>query len=275
MILKPIDGSKKIKLSQIDTDSKGGLTEEKAEEITAKTGLQLRGLGEMLYAAHTTPVLIVLQGMDTSGKDGTIRHVMGFLNPQNCNVASFKVPTPLEQAHDFLWRAHQQTPESGTATIFNRSYYEDVLVVRVHNLIPKASWSKRYEHIVNFEQMLTDEGVVILKFFLHISKAEQKRRLLEREEDPTKAWKLSAGDWKERELWDDYQQAYEDAINKTSTKAAPWIVVPGDHKWYRDLVVSDAIVSRLKPLEKSWTKQLEQVAVAAKAELAAFRAENG
>ena len=169
MLLKPIDGSKRIKLSQIDSDARGGFSEETAETQKNSIGNQLTNLGEMLYAAHSTPVLIVLQGMDTSGKDGTIRHVMGFLNPQNCRVASFKVPTPLEQAHDYLWRAHQEMPECGTATIFNRSYYEDVLVVRVHNLVPKATWNKRYEHIVNFEKLLMDEGVVILKFFLHIS----------------------------------------------------------------------------------------------------------
>ena len=174
-------------------------------------------------------------------------------------MASFKVPTALEAAHDFLWRIHAEAPARGTTTIFNRSHYEDVLVVRVHNLVPETVWKGRYDDINNFEQIFVDAGTVILKFFLFISKDEQEQRLKDREKDPTKAWKLSPADWKEGEFWDDYMAAYEDALNRCSHPAAPWFVVPANHKWFRDLAIAEAIVERLRPLRANWMKRLEEI----------------
>lgn len=261
----------KINLKDYDPDDHGGLTRDEAAGKTAKLTQEMAELQEILYAASQNALLIVLQGRDTAGKDGTIRHVMGPLNSQSCEVASFKVPTPLETAHDFLWRIHAQTPARGHITIFNRSHYEDVLVTRVHKLVPEAVWKARYDHINHFERMLTDSGTIILKFYLHISKEEQKARLLAREQDPTKAWKLSAGDWQEREYWDAYTEAYEDAIGRCSTETAPWYIVPANHKWYRDLAVSEAIVHALKPYKEGWMKKLEQIGAQAKEEIAQFR----
>ena len=264
------DDNKSIKLSKIDAAQHGNISEEEARKRVPRYANELYVLQELMYGSAMSSVLIVLQGMDTSGKDGTISHVMSHINPQGCSVAPFKVPTPIESAHDFLWRAHQETPARGKIAIFNRSYYEDVLVVRVHQLQPKAVWKGRYEHIVNFEKLLFDNGTIILKFFLHISKDEQEERLLAREQDPTKAWKLAVGDWKEREYWDDYQSAYEDAIAKTSTKEAPWHIVPANHKWYRNVVISEAIVKALKPHRKSWETDLQQEGEKAKAAIAAM-----
>ena len=184
--------------------------------------------------------------MDTSGKDGTIRHVFEGVNPQGVRVAGFKVPTPEEMDHDYLWRVHQQTPGKGEIVIFNRSHYEDVLVVRVHQLVPEQVWRKRFDQINAFEQQLSEEGTIILKFFLNIDLDEQKQRLLDRLDDPTKHWKFNPGDLKERALWKDYQAAYEDVLEKTSKPWAPWYVVPANKKWYRDLVISSVLVETLK-----------------------------
>ncbi len=263
-----VTGKKKIKLKQFEADYDAGLTREEAEAATAKLCAELTELQSLLYAAGEQSVLIILQGRDTSGKDGTIRVVMGPLNSISCKVASFKVPTSHELAQDFLWRVHQQTPARGNITIFNRSHYEELLVVRVHELAPKNVWKKHFEHINAFEQLLVDSNTLVLKFYLHISKKEQEERLLEREQDETKFWKLSVGDWKERELWDDYTEAYEDAINKCSTKDAPWHIVPANNKWFRNLAVAEAIVAALKPYKKDWMKKLE--AIGAK-ELAAIQ----
>lgn len=267
-----ITGKKKINLKDFDPDHDAGLTREEAEAKTAALCEELQELQELLYAASEHSVLIVLQGRDTSGKDGTIRVVMGPLNSLGCNVASFKVPTAPELAHDFLWRVHQQTPGKGEITIFNRSHYEDVLVVRVHKLVPKKVWKARYEQIRNFEQLLLDNNTIVLKFYLHISPQEQEERLLEREQDNTKAWKLSVGDWKERELWDDYTAAYEDALYQCSTKQAPWHIVPANKKWFRNLAVAQAIVEALQPYKKSWLKKLAAMGEKEKALLAEYRA---
>lgn len=258
-LLRRLDGSKKIKLSDFDPNESGKLTREEADAELEKLGKELSELQDLLYAAQDTPVLIVLQGLDTAGKDGTIRHVLGYFNPQSCRVASFKVPTPVELAHDFLWRVHSETPGKGNVTIFNRSHYEDVLVVRVHDLVPPEVWKRRYEHINHFESLLADGGTRILKFFLHISADEQKQRLLAREDDPTKAWKLSMQDWKERELWDDYQQAYEDVLNKCSAPHAPWYVVPANKKWFRNLAIAETLVETLRPLRKDWMRRLQSI----------------
>lgn len=266
-----LTGKKKIKLKDFDPDYDAGLTRETAEAQTAELCAELMKLQELLYAASDHSVLIVLQGRDTSGKDGTIRVVTGPLNSAGCNVASFKVPTLHELAHDFLWRVHQQTPGKGEITIFNRSHYEDVLVVRVHNLAPKKVWKNRYQHINHFEQLLVDSKTIILKFYLHISAQEQEARLLAREQDATKYWKLSLGDWKEREFWDDYTAAYEDALNQCSTKAAPWHIIPANKKWFRNLAVAEAIVTALKPYKKDWTRKLEAIGTEEKALIEEFR----
>jgi PPK2 family polyphosphate:nucleotide phosphotransferase len=268
-----ITGKKKIKLKHFDPDHDAGLTREEADAKTAALCDEMMELQELLYAASEQSVLIVLQGRDTSGKDGTIRVVMGPLNSLACNVASFKVPTANELAHDFLWRVHQQTPARGQMTIFNRSHYEDVLVVRVHKLAPKPIWKARYDHINHFEQLLLDSNTILLKFYLHISQKEQEERLLEREQDATKAWKLSVGDWKEREHWDAYTEAYEDALNRCSTKDAPWHIVPANKKWFRNLAVAQTIVDALRPYKKAWLKKLDAMGAEEKALIEAFRRE--
>ena len=271
MFAERLDGSKKVQLSEIPTDSDGGLEKDAGEDRAKELGKRLEELADLMYFAGQHPLLIILQGMDTSGKDGTIRFLLQHLNAQGTSVASFKVPTPRELNQDFLWRCHQDTPKRGAITIFNRSHYEDVLVVRVHSLAPEERWKKRYDHIRAFESVLGDNDTIIAKFFLHISKQEQEERLLAREQETEKAWKLSVGDWKEREFWQDYQSAYEDAINKTATLSAPWHVVPADRKWYRNLAIVEALVAALEQHEAGWLAKLEKIGVEAKAELAEYR----
>lgn len=251
-----VEPGKKISLAQLDPNDTGNFDggKEKGLKVIEKLNAELQELQELLYAEGKHKVLVVLQAMDTGGKDGTIRRVFEGVNPQGVKVASFKVPTAEELAHDFLWRVHKVTPANGEIVIFNRSHYEDVLVVRVKNFAPKEVWSKRYDQINEFEKMLAENGTLILKFFLHISKDEQKERLQARLDDPKKHWKFNLGDLNERKLWDEYQQAYEDAINKTSTKYAPWYVVPANRKWYRDLVISTVLVDALKGLKMKYPK---------------------
>lgn len=270
---KVVKPGSEVSLSKINPSKTDELSREEAEEKLAKLGEKLSKLQELHYAANENPLLIVLQGSDTSGKDGTIRSIMKFMNAQSTRVASFKVPTANELAHDFLWRIHMQTPGKGETVIFNRSHYEDVLVVRVHELAPKEVWKERYETINEFEDVLVKSGTIILKFFLYITKDEQEQRLLEREADPTKAWKLSAGDWKEREFWDDYIKAYESVLEKCSTKDAQWNIIPANEKWFRNLAVVEAIYEALQPYEEAWTKKLEAIGEKAKAEIAQFKAE--
>ena len=254
-----LEGKRKIKLADFDPGEDAGLKRQEAEKKTAGIVEELSELQELLYAVRAQSVLVILQGRDTSGKDGTIRHVAGPLNSQSCTVSSFKVPTEVELAHDFLWRVHAETPPAGDIKIFNRSHYEDVLVVRVHELVPEKVWRPRYEHINAFERLLVDSATIILKFYLHISKDEQKKRLLKREEDPIKSWKLAVGDWQEREYWDDYGQAYEDALNHCSTKHAPWFIVPADKKWFRNLAVAETLRDALMPFKEEWLKKLEDL----------------
>jgi PPK2 family polyphosphate:nucleotide phosphotransferase len=226
---------------------------------TEKINDELEELQEKLFAEHKRKVLIVLQGMDTSGKDGVIRSVFDGVNPQGVKVAAFKVPTPEELDRDFLWRVHKQAPGKGEITIFNRSHYEDVLVVRVHNLVPQEVWSKRYEQIVSFEKHLAETGTTILKFYLHITKDEQKERLQARLDDTTKHWKFSVGDLKERALWSDYEKAYQDALTQTSTVFAPWYIVPANRKWYRDWVIVNVLVDTLKRMKLQYPTQTEDL----------------
>ena len=238
-----------VRLSDFDCRYVAGDWDKKsaAQQIARNTEIT-RDLAYRLYAENRRAVLLVLQGMDTAGKDGTIRTVMTGVNPQSCQVVPFKQPSSEELDHDFLWRIHKAIPRRGNIGIFNRSHYEDVLVVRVHNLVPEAHWSTRYERINDFEQMLSQSGVIILKCFLHISKEEQRERLQARLDRPHKRWKFSKGDLAERKLWDDYQRAYEAALSKCNSECAPWHIVPSDRKWYRNLTVSQILREKLEQL---------------------------
>lgn len=247
-----IKGDGPVKLSELPTDDHDAVREiskdEGASELEA-AGLRLGELQELLFAEHAHKLLIVLQGMDTSGKDGVVRHVFDHVNPQGVNVVSFKVPTTVELEHDYLWRVHQRVPALGEITIFNRSHYEDVLTVRVHGKISRDECERRYRQIVEFERMLVEEGTTILKFFLHVSKDEQLRRLEHRVADPRKHWKFSYGDIRERAYWHDYQEAYAELLEKTSTKRARWHAIPSDRKWYRNLAVARVIVATLEGMK--------------------------
>ncbi len=238
---------KKVRLAKYDADDTRGWEKgNKASESTEKKCAQLDSLQYLLYAEHKRALLLVFQGLDAAGKDGTIRHVMSGVNPQGCYVTSFKQPSTEEKAHDFLWRVHKAVPEYGDIGIFNRSHYEDVLVVRVHDLVPKDIWKERYEQINEFEAMLDANNVKILKFFLHISKDEQKKRFEERIDDPDKRWKISEADFAERKFWDDYTKAYEEALERCSTDAAPWFIIPANKKWFRNLAVSHIVAETLE-----------------------------
>ncbi len=257
-----VDHKKKIDLlKDYDPDEYGGWKGKKDEGVKRleKLRRELDQLQELLYAEHKQKILIVLQAMDTAGKDSTIRNVFEGVNPQGVKVASFKVPTPIEADHDFLWRVHPHAPGKGEIAVFNRSHYEQVLVVRVHNLEPEKVWRKHYKQINDFERMLAETGTTILKFFLHIDLDEQKQRLLERIEIPEKQWKFSPGDLPERKLWPEYMKAFEEAINETSKPWAPWYVVPANHNWYRNLVVASVIVDTLKKLDMKYPQAVENV----------------
>jgi len=248
----------KHNLAKVPTDDTGKFkAKEDAADATAKNLKRLSKLQELLYAEQKHAVLIVLQAMDTGGKDGAISHVFSGVNPQGCDVTSFKQPTPLELRHDFLWRIHQAAPPKGMIKIFNRSHYESLLVERVHSLVPKKVWSKRFDRINEFEKLLANEGTTIIKFFLHISRDEQKRRLQARLDDKKRHWKFSVADLHERKFWDQYQEAYEDVLRKCSTDDAPWYIVPADHKWFRNWVLSDTIVRTLDKLRMDFPPPAE------------------
>lgn len=253
-----VDAGSKVKLKDYNPDDTDKLSDRASadQELQALSN-ELSELQELLAAAQQHSLLVVLQGMDTSGKDGTIRHVLSHVNPQGCNVHSFKAPTQEELSHDFLWRVHRVTPGNGVLGIFNRSHYEDVLIGRVQNLVPEKVWSRRYQAINNFEQLLTENHMIILKFYLHISYDEQERRLIAREQDKDKAWKISAEDWEDRKYWKDYELAYEDALSKCSTDKAPWYIVSANHKWYRNLAVAHTIVHTMRQYKDEWKAGLE------------------
>lgn len=243
----------KVKLSDYDPRYVDGDWEkDSAKAETVKHCEALADLAYRLYAEDRRSVLLVLQGMDTAGKDGAIRTVLQGVNPQSCAITSFKVPSAEELDHDFLWRIHKAVPRRGQIGIFNRSHYEDVLVVRVHDLVPEKEWRSRYDRINEFEELLVEGGVTVLKCFLHISKEEQRERLQARIDDPTKRWKFSSADLAERKLWDDYQRAYEDALTRCNTKHAPWHVIPADRKWNRDLVVSGLLRKTLDKMDPKY-----------------------
>jgi PPK2 family polyphosphate:nucleotide phosphotransferase len=247
LIVKP---GKKVRLRDFDPeDTLGWDKDHKMKSSLEKTIEKLDKLQYLLYAEHKRALLVVLQGLDAAGKDGTIRHVMSGVNPQGCKVSSFKKPSEEDLAHDFLWRVHCAVPEYGDIGIFNRSHYEDVLVVRVHNLVPKAQWSARYDQINDFEKMLAENNVRILKFFLHISKDEQRQRFEQRIDDPDRRWKISESDFDERKFWDDYTKAYEVALEQCSNDYAPWFVLPANKKWFRNLAVSHILVEALEDMK--------------------------
>ena len=266
---------RKVRLDELPAEPPKGMTRARAEQRFATLGKTLFDLQDAMFGAKVHGVLVVLQGRDGAGKDGAIKHVVGCLNPRGVSVTSFGVPTEAERQHDFLWRVHRHAPRLGEFAIFNRSHYEDVLVVRVHDLAPKKLWQARFEHIRDFEQLLAEHGTIVLKYFLHITKKEQKERLLEREADPDAAWKLNANDWKERDYWDDYTEAYEDAISKTAAGHAPWVVVPANKKWYRNLVIAESIFDALREHRKGWQAKLEQMSAERRAALEAYRAQRG
>jgi PPK2 family polyphosphate:nucleotide phosphotransferase len=243
----------KVRLEELDPCDTGSYkSAEDAAEPLQEHLTELIKLQNLLYAESRRSLLIVLQGMDTSGKDGTIRHVMSGLSPLGVQVHAFKAPTQEELAHDFLWRVHKVVPPHGAIGIFNRSHYEDVLVVRVHDLVKPKVWKDRFKQINHFERTLVKNNTILLKFFLHISADEQKKRLEERLADPTRYWKFSMHDVEERRFWDDYQKAYEDALEKCSTKHAPWHIVPANHKWYRNLKVAETVVKALRDLDMKY-----------------------
>ena len=261
-----VEAGSKVKLKDYDPN----YVDEYTDPALARAELEILGaelgeLQELLAAAQHHSLLVVLQGMDASGKADTIFQVLSQVNPQGCEVRSFKAPAFRELAHDFLWRVHRVTPGRGIITIFNRSHYEDVLIVRVRNLVPQEVWSQYYAAINDFEDLLTQNDMIILKFYLHMSNEEQERRLLARQKDRTDAWKLSAADWAERKYWDAYQEAYEDALSRCSTDEAPWYIVPANEKWYRNLLVARTLVHTLRPYKAQW---LDKLVVRGKQELA-------
>jgi PPK2 family polyphosphate:nucleotide phosphotransferase len=241
-----------VKLRDFDAGQTYGHDKAGVKDAEAALEARLTSLQERIWAEAKHPILIVLQGIDAAGKDGTIRKVMDAFNPQGCEVTGFKVPTPLERGHDYLWRVHAHVPEKGTIAIFNRSHYEDVLVVRVHDFVPETVWRKRYDQINDWERMLTEEGTTIVKFFLGIDRDEQKTRLEARRDDPTKNWKFSAGDLAERALWDKYESAFDECLERTSTEAAPWYLIPANRKWFRDLAVSRILVEVIEGLDPQY-----------------------
>jgi PPK2 family polyphosphate:nucleotide phosphotransferase len=270
-----IEPAEKVRLAEISADDSDGLEREEGEALTASLLTELAELQELLFTSGTHSMLVLLQGVDTSGKDGVVRCLAQGTGLHGMRVASFKVPTPEELSHDFLWRVHQQVPSKGEITVFNRSHYEDVLVVRVHELVPEEVWRERYEYIRDFEKMLVGNNTILLKFMLHISFEEQRQRLLQREEDDLKAWKLNVNDWKERDNWEVYWDAYQDAIEETSTREAPWHIVPSDKKWFRNLCIVERIVEALRPHKQAWLAELGLIGEKRRAELKEYRDSRG
>jgi PPK2 family polyphosphate:nucleotide phosphotransferase len=254
-----VNPGKRIHLADLDPSDAHGHTKDTAAGELQKGLDRLTDLQDRLWAEAKHPVLIVLQGIDAAGKDGSVKHVMGAFNPMGCSVTSFKVPTTIEAAHDYLWRVHQRTPGKGEISIFNRSHYEDVLVVRVHDFVPKKVWQRRFDEINAFERLLVDEGTTIVKFFLLIDRDEQKTRLQSRIDDPTKNWKFKLGDLAERKLWDDYMVAYEDVLNRCSTEAAPWYVIPANRNWFRNLAIAEIVADTLDDLKPAYPPPTEDL----------------
>jgi PPK2 family polyphosphate:nucleotide phosphotransferase len=249
----------RVRLASLDPAATFGHSKDASAAELAAGLARLTRLQDRLWAENKRRVLIVLQGIDASGKDGTVSHVMSAFNPMGCIVTSFKVPTPIEAAHDYLWRVHQRTPGNGEIAIFNRSHYEELLVVRVHDLVPKRVWSRHFDQINDFERLLSDEGTTILKFFLMIDRDEQKARLQSRIDDPSKNWKFKLGDLAERKLWDRYMVAYEDILRRCSTDYAPWYVIPANRNWFRNLAIADIVADTLEELDPRYPKPTDDL----------------
>lgn len=272
---KRVEPGEKVRLDQVNPGEDGGMDKERAEARLAELGKRLADLTELMFAAGSHGLLIVLQGRDTSGKDGTIKAFMRHVNVQTIRVEGFKVPTPEELNHDFLWRVHRVVPGKGDLVLFNRSHYEDVLVVRVHELVGKELWEPRFDQINEFERLLAANNIILLKFLLHIDADEQLERLREREQNPEKGWALSVRDWQERDFWDAYTEAFEDVLNRCSTDEAPWFVVPGNHKWFRNVAVFERVIEALEPYEKEWQKTLSEMGKEELEAIRAYRKEKG
>jgi PPK2 family polyphosphate:nucleotide phosphotransferase len=271
-----VDPGDKLRMKKLDPAYKGKHTSEvEAKQDTENYRQKLGRQQAVLYAEHKQSILVVLQALDAGGKDGTVNHVFSALNPQGVRVAAFKQPSPVELAHDFLWRVHPHAPAHGEIAIFNRSHYEDVLVTRVHKLIVKATWTERYQRIRDFEALLVENGTTILKFFLHISKEEQLQRFAQRLDDPARNWKISESDYSERALWDDYIEAFEDAIRATTTREAPWYVIPANHKWFRNLAVSQIMADTMADLGLAFPAPSVNLADIRRKYHAAVKAEKG
>jgi PPK2 family polyphosphate:nucleotide phosphotransferase len=266
------DGSRKVSLAKLETDGTTHVRKEAGLEELETWGAELSELSNLLTYARQHALLVVLQGRDASGKDGSIRKILEFSNIQNAAVAHFEVPTEDERAHDFLWRAHRAVPPRGRTALFNRSHYEDVIAARVNKLVPEKTWKARYAHINAFERLLVDSDVIVVKFFLHVSRDEEVERLYAREKDPRTAWKLNPNDWRELPLWDEISAAYDDAINKCATPEAPWYLVPADKKWFRNLAVVQRLVLELRPYRILWLQTLKEQGQQALKEIRALRA---
>lgn len=265
-----VDGSRRVNLRNVDPADNAGVDKDQGQTALETLGREFSELGNLLTYAGKHALLVVLQGRDASGKDGSIRKILEFSNVQNAYVAPFKIPTTEERAHDFLWRAHKVTPGRGHIALFNRSYYEDIIAARVHHLAPDRIWRGRYAHINAFERLLGDSDVIVLKFLLHISRKEQRERLLAREKDPRTAWKLNPDDWRELALSDEVDAAYQDAIDKCRSPALPWYVVPADKKWFRNLAIMQRLVLAMRPYRKVWLATLKEMGKTAMKEIRAL-----
>ena len=270
-----IDAPGRVNLEEISPEPSEEVKKHEAKARFDALNDELFGLQDLMWGARTHSVLMVLQGRDAAGKDGAVKHVVGALNPRGVRVTSFGVPTEQEKRHDFLWRIHQHTPGAGEVAIFNRSHYEDVLVVRVNKLAPRPVWKERYRLINAFEETLVSGNCIVLKYFLHITEEEQKERLLEREKEPTDAWKLNVEDWRERDQWDEFTAANEDAIGKCASKRAPWFVVPANAKWYRNLVIAESLAAAMRPFRKQWRKTLDETGKLGRRDLKEWRVAHG
>jgi len=268
-----ITGDKRVRLGDVDPSDDGGLTRREAEKRLAALNAELLELQELMYAAECNAVLVILQGMDASGKDVTIRHVMSATNVQASRVRAFKPMTDEEEAHDFLWRAHAHTPALGQFVIFDRSYYEQIVFPQVQDELPMADVRGRFTHINHFEALLIDHGTIVVKFLLHVSNEVQERRLKEREENDDNAWNLSGKDWAAREDWDGYMAAYEETVNGCATTEAPWYVVPADNDWFHNLAVAETLVERLRPYRDGWIAERTRLGEEKRAEAREARGE--
>ncbi len=254
-----VSPGKRVDLEKFDPGETHGHSKDESEVELAQGLERLTDLQDRVWAEAKHAILVVLQGIDAAGKDGTLRHVMTAFNPQGCPVTAFKVPTSQELAHDYLWRVHARTPLKGEIAIFNRSHYEEVLIVRVHNLVPEERWRRHYDQINAWERMLTEEDTTIVKFFLAIDRGEQRERFQARLDDPTKRWKFRMGDLDERKLWDDYRAAFEEMLERTSTDIAPWYLIPANHKWFRNLAVADILADVIEDLDPRYPEPEEAI----------------